>query len=102
LLRAVEPDDWQVFYDWDTGLDSTFGRFDGSPPFPASKEAMMRRTTAWATMKPERDEFRWMIENQEGEVGGTINTHTPLAPSATEWPLDASTGAGATRRKLSD
>jgi RimJ/RimL family protein N-acetyltransferase len=76
LLRAVEAEDWPIFHGWDSGVDATYGRCDGSLPFPASKETMMRRTAEWATAKPERDEFRWMIENVDGEVVGTINTHT--------------------------
>ncbi len=73
-LRAVEPDDWEKFFEWDK--DTEFARYTDSVAFPASREALKKWTAELAHTEPKNHEFRWIIENLKGEFVGTINTHT--------------------------
>ena len=73
-LRAVEPEDWEQFFEWDQ--DTEFDRLTYFITFPRSREATKQWTAESATAKPRSDEYRWVIENLEGEFVGTINTHT--------------------------
>ncbi len=73
-LRAVEPDDWEKFFEWVE--DTEFARYTDNVHFPASREALKKRTAELALTEPKNHEFRWIIENLKGEFVGTINTHT--------------------------
>lgn len=73
-LRAVEPEDWQAFHAWD--LDDASSRDAYEVPFPQSAAASRKWAEEQATADPGNDRFRWVIEDQEGEAVGTINTHT--------------------------
>jgi RimJ/RimL family protein N-acetyltransferase len=74
-LRAVESEDWQTFFRW--FQDTDFDRLTDSLIFPFSSEAVKKWATELAlTQDPKDDEFRWVIENPNGEFVGTINTHT--------------------------
>jgi RimJ/RimL family protein N-acetyltransferase len=73
-LRGVEPDDWAIFHDWDNDLE--FSRYTDEVLFPTSREAIKKRVEEMAVATPKDDEFRWMIETVDGEVVGTINSHT--------------------------
>jgi len=73
-LRAVEPEDWAVFFEWDT--DTEFARYTYHIPFPSSREALKKWTADLAVTEPKNDESRWIIENLSGEFVGTLNTHT--------------------------
>jgi RimJ/RimL family protein N-acetyltransferase len=72
-LRAVEPEDWQIFNQWD--LDSDTARDCYWVPFPKSQEAARKWALDTSLAAPEGDVFRFVIENLEGEFVGTINTH---------------------------
>jgi RimJ/RimL family protein N-acetyltransferase len=73
-LRAVEPDDWQTFFDWNRDSDGARGSYH--VPFPGSAEAARRWAAETALRQPEGDVFRWVVENLAGEMVGTINTHS--------------------------
>jgi RimJ/RimL family protein N-acetyltransferase len=73
-LRAVEPDDWQAFFDWEQ--DTHFGRWTYWIPFPTSREAARTWAAGQALADGKTHEFRWVIETLDGEFAGTINTHT--------------------------
>ena len=71
-MRAVEPEDWQAFFEWDA--DTDVARDTYNIPFPGSREAPKKWTTALAATEPKNHEYRWVIENLAGEFAGTINT----------------------------
>ena len=73
-LRAVEPDDWQTFFDWNR--DSDAARSAYRVPFPRSAEGTRRWAAETALRQPEGDVYRWVIENLAGEMVGSINTHS--------------------------
>lgn len=73
-LRAVEPSDWEIHYDWN--LDSDNGRMTDEIWFPTSKETVKAWAEAEARRAPQEDAFRFQIETLAGELAGTINTHT--------------------------
>ena len=72
-LRAVEPGDWQQFFDWDQNTD--FGRWSYWIPFPRSQEATKMWAADLALTGDKNHEFRWVIETLSGEFAGTLNTH---------------------------
>jgi RimJ/RimL family protein N-acetyltransferase len=73
-LRAVEPDDWPHFFAWNE--DTLFARLTHNVTFPESQEGVKKWLAELATAEVKNDEFRWVIENSEGEFVGTINSHT--------------------------
>lgn len=73
-LRAVEPGDWEVFYRWND--DTEVARLCYNIPFPQSSEAVKKWAAETAAAEPTNDVFRWVIENQSGELVGTVNTHS--------------------------
>ena len=72
-LRAVEPEDWQIFNAWN--LDSETARLCYWIPFPTSKERDRRRTAESASKDPQEDVFDLVIENLNGGMAGVINSH---------------------------
>lgn len=72
-LRAVEPEDWRAFSRWD--LDTETARSAYFIPFPRSEEAARKWTAELAVKDAAVHEFRWVIENFDGEAVGTLNTH---------------------------
>jgi RimJ/RimL family protein N-acetyltransferase len=73
-LRAVEPEDWETLFAWNEDTESA--RLSYFIPFTPSKEQMRKRAAEMAAAQPKDDAYRWMIENLEGEVVGTLNTHS--------------------------
>ena len=73
-LRAIEPSDWEQFHDWDH--DSDAQRRSWLIPFPRSTEGTRRWTEQMAGAAPINDVFRWVIEDLQGEMVGTINSHS--------------------------
>lgn len=73
-LRAVEPSDWQSFFDW--SQDTETARRSYYIPFPISRERARQLAEQRATQEPQGDVFRWVIENRDGELVGTINSHS--------------------------
>src|SRR5215216_90903 len=72
-LRAIEPADWAFYFAWNQ--DDEQARSVSSIPFPQSAEAVRQWAQQEATRKPEGDAFRFVIENESGEVVGNITTH---------------------------
>lgn len=78
-LRAIEPSDWAVYFAWNQDDDQARGV--SHVPFPQSEEAVRQWAQREATRTPEGDNFRFVIENERGEVVGDLTTHhcDPLA-----------------------
>ncbi len=72
-LRAIEPEDWEIFSQWD--LDTETARECYFIPFPKSHEAARKWATEQSLARPKGDVFNFVIETLEGEFAGTINTH---------------------------
>jgi RimJ/RimL family protein N-acetyltransferase len=72
-LRAVEPEDWKIFNQWD--LDSDTARECYWVPFPKSQEAARKWALDLSLQVPKADDYFFVIENLAGELVGTINTH---------------------------
>jgi RimJ/RimL family protein N-acetyltransferase len=72
-LRAVEPGDADLFFEW--GQDTDVARADYFIEFPMSREAVRKWTAEQSSKEPKGDEYRWTIETLTGEPVGTINTH---------------------------
>jgi RimJ/RimL family protein N-acetyltransferase len=72
-LRGVEPADAEVFFAWDR--DSEMARSVDYVWPPSSLEATRRWAESVATQKAENDIFFLVIENNDGEMVGVINTH---------------------------
>ncbi|MBN2387455.1 MAG: GNAT family N-acetyltransferase [Anaerolineales bacterium] len=90
-LRAVEPADAEQFIRWN--LDSERAR-NLDFVWPPQSEAAAR---AWAEeearRKLEGDTFRWMIENQDGQTVGSIDTHHCSSHNGTfSYALDIDPG----------
>jgi RimJ/RimL family protein N-acetyltransferase len=73
-LRGVEEEDWQVFVAWDK--DTEIARSGYFIPFPQSQAAAQKLAAEMALQRSENDAYRWMMVNREGEVVGTLNTHS--------------------------
>lgn len=73
-LRAIEPADWETFQGWNS--DSDASRETYYLPFPKSDEAARRWAEKEATKGPDNDTIRLVIETLDGEMVGTINTHS--------------------------
>ena len=73
-LRAVEPGDWEFHYQWNK--DSDVGRNTDEIWFPNSSEQARAWAEKEAKQGSENDEFRFQIEHLDGQLIGTINTHT--------------------------
>ncbi len=71
-LRAVEPEDWHIFAEWD--LDSETARLDDRIHFPPSSEQQKKKAMDMANSHEENDVYTWMMENPDGEVVGIIMT----------------------------
>jgi RimJ/RimL family protein N-acetyltransferase len=71
-LRAFEPSDWEVYFAWDQ--DDEQARRLSTIPFPQSATAVREWAQREATRTPEGDSFRFVIENDAGEVVGDLTT----------------------------
>jgi RimJ/RimL family protein N-acetyltransferase len=73
-LRPVEPEDWEFFAEREN--DPEISRLVEKIDFPVSRESLKRWVLDTSLHGPKNHEFRWMIENADKEVVGTIITHT--------------------------
>ena len=73
-LRAVEPGDWQAFFDWDQ--DTDVARWSYWIPFPRPQESTRKWTADQAASGDKNHQFRWVIENLAGEFVGALDTHS--------------------------
>ncbi len=74
-LRAVEVSDWEHHYQWDSS-DPDEGRMSYHIGFPSSQVAVREWAEREAKSHGENDTFRFQIETLNGELVGSINTHT--------------------------
>ena len=72
-LRAIEPADWETYFAWNQDDEMTRALY--FIPFPQSQESVKRFAEQAALQRPEEDNFRFVIENNEQEVVGDITTH---------------------------
>lgn len=72
-LRAVEPQDADVFIQWN--LDSERGRYLDFLWPPQSSSSVREWVTKESQKKLENDRFTWMIETLEHIPVGSISTH---------------------------
>jgi RimJ/RimL family protein N-acetyltransferase len=72
-LRAFEASDWEVYFAWDQ--DDEQARRLYTIPFPQSPTAVREWAEREASRTRDGDEFRFVIENQAGEVVGDLTTN---------------------------
>jgi RimJ/RimL family protein N-acetyltransferase len=72
-LRGIEPADADTFFAWNH--DSEMARRVDQIWFPASREFVKRWAEKVATQAPEGDVFYWLLEDNTGQVVGSIDTH---------------------------
>ncbi len=72
-LRAVQVSDWETFHE--NRHDSESQRRGWRIPFPRSPEAARRWAEDLALRDPATDSFFFAIENLEGALVGSINSH---------------------------
>lgn len=73
-IRAVELADAGTFFKWSSDYDDESDRFCDEIHFPRSYASMMASVESKSKKEPCNDEFKWIIENQEGISVGCINT----------------------------
>ena len=81
-LRAVEASDWEHHYQWDRS-DTDSGRLTDEIWFPSSAVSAREWAEREAKAGGEGDVFRFQIETLNGELVGSINTHTVNARCGT-------------------
>lgn len=72
-LRAMEPADWETYFAWN--WDDEQARNLDAVPFPQSREAVKQWAERESVRPREEDTFRFVIENDAGEVVGNLATH---------------------------
>ena len=72
-LRALEPDDWQVHYQWNQ--DADMPRNLDFIWFPQSRAAVKKWVEEATTKKPENDQVDLVIETLDGEYAGFIGAN---------------------------
>lgn len=73
-LRAIEPSDWEIVFEWDQDSDAAIQSY--YLPFPQSKEATKQWAEKTSTQPTEKDRFFFVIETLSGEIAGSISTHS--------------------------
>lgn len=74
-LRAMEPTDWEAFYQLEAGSTDS-GWLTDEIWFPSSTLGSKEWAEREAKREPTKDEFRFAIERLDGVLVGTLNTHT--------------------------
>lgn len=72
-LRAVEPSDWNIHFEWDQ--DTEMSRALHEVWFPRSREKARQWAEETALQGPTDDKFSFQIETLAGEMVGHISTH---------------------------
>lgn len=76
-LRAIEEDDADAeYYAIDENFDSESERYGDMIGFPTTPQRMADVIAEMSAKEPEGDEFFMIIENEDGEVIGNINSHS--------------------------
>jgi RimJ/RimL family protein N-acetyltransferase len=72
-LRAIEPDDWAVYFAWNRDDEQARGLW--RVPFPQSAEGVRQWAQEESRKQPTGDAYRLVIEDERGEVAGDLTTH---------------------------
>lgn len=72
-LRGVRPEDWEHFLQWD--LDNDAQRYGWNVWPPPGTEAAREFARQESAKRPDRDEFRLIIETLDGAPAGSLNVH---------------------------
>lgn len=72
-LRAFSMEDWETYHAWN--LDDEQARNLDQIHFPQSAAAARQWAEREAAREPDGDNFRFVIENEHGEVVGDLSTH---------------------------
>lgn len=72
-LRAIEPEDWTVYDEWNA--DDEQNRNLDRVPFPQSKERVRRFAQEASAGEPDGDNVRLVITDLDGNVVGDLTTH---------------------------
>lgn len=73
-LRAIEPDDWPHFYEWNK--DSNIGRTLDFVWFPQSAELVKKTVAEEAVKVSQGDKIGLVIETLRGDFVGSISSHS--------------------------
>lgn len=73
-LRAVEPSDWLIFFEWNQDTDVT--RALDFVWFPQSQEAVRNWIQKETLNRGENDQYFFVIETLDGGLVGSINSHS--------------------------
>lgn len=74
-LRAMEPQDVEQWVQEDKNRDSQKDRCDYMVPLPRSEWKLREDFPQRMRYEGQMESFRFMIENKEGQVVGSINAH---------------------------
>lgn len=72
-LRAFTVEDWETYHAWN--VDDAQARNLDQIHFPQSAAAARQWAEREAAREPRDDNFRFVIENEHGEVVGDLSTH---------------------------
>jgi RimJ/RimL family protein N-acetyltransferase len=72
-LRAFVAEDWETYHAWN--VDDEQARNLDQVHFPQSAAVARQWAEREAARGPEGDNFRFVIENEHGEVVGDLSTH---------------------------
>jgi RimJ/RimL family protein N-acetyltransferase len=87
-LRAMEPSDAVVIFDWHK--DSELGRYMDFLTPPQSVESLKEYATKMSLRKLEDDQFFWMIDDKEGNTVGHIDTRCNVRHGNFEYGVSIS------------
>ena len=73
-LRASEPEDWEIHYEWNQDTDMPRNLY--YIWFPESQAALKKGFAEGALKRPENDRFDMVIETLAGGFAGFIGAHT--------------------------
>ena len=73
-LRAVEASDWETFHAWDQ--DTEVAQLSYEIPFPRNAANSQEWAERESKEPPKDDVYRFVIESLDGEMVGTLNTHS--------------------------
>src|SRR5947207_3004394 len=73
-LRALEPSDWETYWLW-AEEDTEQSRNTHFIPFPGSQESQKRWAERESVREQKDDNWRFVIENNEGEAVGDITVN---------------------------
>jgi RimJ/RimL family protein N-acetyltransferase len=72
-LRAFTAEDWETYHAWNVDDEQT--RNLDQIHFPQTAAAARQWAEREAVREPDGDNFRFVIENEHGEVVGDLSTH---------------------------